>query len=224
VLGRDPTRAAASAHRRLLAGVGRFREDIRGEMSPLLERLAAGQAPHTMFVTCADSRVTPMLMTGSHPGELFIVRNIGALVPPAGHPSLNDEGAALEYAIEVLGVRNIVVCGHSKCGAMTALYGKQTPDGLPALRQWAAGAVELTGELSAHASLGAATKSCVVKQLENLRTYPAVREATARGVVRIAAWFYDVETLEVLEWDPDTDEFLPVGMREDASPSAMLVA
>jgi carbonic anhydrase len=217
VLDRDPTRAAASAHRRLLAGVGQFQNEVRKQLSPLLDRLAAGQAPHTMFLTCADSRVPPMLMTGSHPGELFVVRNIGALMPPIGHDSLNDEGAALEYAIEVLGVRNVVICGHSKCGAMTALYEGKSLDGLPSLARWAKGAGALAGDLSKFESVNEATKACAVRQLESLLSYSVVKDAVALGAVRLTAWFYDVETSEVWEWVPERESYFPVGTRQDAA-------
>lgn len=212
VLGRDARSAAASAHRRLLAGAGRFHRQVRREMSPLLERLAEGQAPHTLFLTCADSRVPPNLMTGSHPGELFVVRNIGALLPPSGSETLNDEGAALEYAIEVLGVRNVVVCGHSKCGAMTALHQRKPLDGLPALQHWARGALEITGDLAPFATVDEATRACSVRQLDHLRSYPAVQKALASGAVRLSAWFYDVETAEILEWDPASASYLPLGL------------
>ncbi len=217
MLDRDPTRAAASAHRRLLAGVGQFQNEVRMQLSPLLVRLAAGQAPHTMFLTCADSRVPPMLMTGSHPGELFVVRNIGALVPPMGHDSLNNEGAALEYAIEVLGVRNVVICGHSKCGAMTALYEGKSLDGLPTLARWAKDAGALAGDLSKFESVHEATKACAIRQLDSLRSYSVVTDAIDRGAVRLTAWFYDVETSEVWEWVPELDSYVPVGVRSDAA-------
>src|SRR6185369_282996 len=105
------------------------------------------------MLTCADSRVVPSLLTGTQPGELFVVRNIGALLPPHGHDTLNDEGAALEYAIEVLGVRNVVVCSHAKCGAMNALKTQHMPPNLQALRHWAEGARALVGDPAAYPSV-----------------------------------------------------------------------
>ncbi|UJR84343.1 bifunctional SulP family inorganic anion transporter/carbonic anhydrase [Sandaracinus amylolyticus] len=215
VIGRR-SRSPENAHQRLTRGVERFRDQVRGQLSPLLDRLAVGQAPHTLFLTCADSRVNPSLITGSQPGELFVVRNIGALLPPAGSETLNDEGAALEYAVRVLGVRNVVVCGHSKCGAMTALRegGGKLGD-LPALAHWAKGASVIAGDLAAAPTLTDATQACSVRQLEHLRSYPVVAQALATGELRIQAWYYDMDTADVLEWDPDVKRYVPVGGRDD---------
>src|SRR6185369_12282151 len=126
------------------------------------------------MLTCADSRVVPSLLTGTQPGELFVVRNIGALLPPYGHETLNDEGAALEYAIEVLGVRNVVVCAHARCGAMGALKKGTLPEGLGALAHWAEGAKALVGDPSAHATVDDLARASCLKQIDHLRTYPVV--------------------------------------------------
>jgi len=192
-------------------GVRRFREERREALSPLLSELAEGQAPHTLMLTCADSRVVPSLLTGTQPGELFVVRNIGALLPPYGSDTLNDEGAALEYAIEVLGVRNVVVCGHAKCGAMGALKKGNLPDGLGALKHWAIGARELTSDPAAHPSVDDLARASCLKQIDHLRSYPVVQRALADGGLTLAAWFYDVERAEVLEWSDEQERYLPLG-------------
>lgn len=192
-------------------GVRRFRRDHREALSPLLSELAEGQAPHTLMLTCADSRVVPSLLTGTQPGELFVVRNIGALLPPYGHDTLNDEGAALEYAIEVLGVRNLVVCGHAKCGAMGALKKGGLPDHLGALKHWAAGAKALASDPSAHPSVDDLTRATCLKQLEHFKSYPVVQKALEGGELTLAAWFYDVERAEVLEWNAQKEKYLPIG-------------
>jgi carbonic anhydrase len=197
--------------RELVQGVRRFRRDARDALSPLLAELAEGQAPHTLMLTCADSRVVPSLLTDTQPGELFVVRNIGALLPPFGHETLNDEGAALEYAIEVLGVRNVVVCGHTKCGAMGALKKGKLPDGLGALAHWAAGAKALASDPSAHPSVDDLARATTLKQLDHLRSYPVVRDALSAGELTLAAWFYDVERAEVLEWNDEHERYVPIG-------------
>lgn len=203
------------SHQRLTRGVARFRDHVRSQMTPLFERLAAGQRPHTLFLTCADSRMSPALITGSPPGELFVVRNIGALLPPAGYASPNHEGAALEYAVRVLGVSNVVICGHSRCGAMTALReGIEGLDDLGALTKWAEGVAPLAGDMRTPATLAEATQACSVRQLQHLRSYPVVAEALARGELRLHAWFYDVDGADVLEWEPGQDRFVPVGSSE----------
>ncbi len=195
----------------LAHGVRRFRRDRRDALSPLLLELAEDQVPHTLMLTCADSRVVPSLLTGTQPGELFVVRNIGALLPPYGHDTLNDEGAALEYAIEVLGVRNVVVCGHAKCGAMGALKNGKLPDGLGALRHWAEGARQLIGDPAAYSSVDDLARASCLKQLDHFRSYPVVQRALASGELTLAAWFYEVERAEVLEWSEASQRYLPLG-------------
>ncbi len=204
----------AHGRSQLVSGVRRFRRDLRENLSPLLTELAAGQQPHTLFLTCADSRVVPSLLTGTAPGELFCIRNIGALLPTYGHDTLNDEGAGLEYAIEVLGVRNVVVCGHSKCGAMGALKKGGLPDELGALKHWAKGARELIVDPSAHLTVDDVTRATSVKQLDHFRSYPVVQRALEAGELTLSAWFYDVERAEVLEWSPSRERFLVVGEPE----------
>lgn len=194
----------STARRRIAEGLARFQRDVKPMLSPLHTRLAAGQAPHTMLITCADSRVVPSLIMGSLPGEVFVVRNIGALLPPHGSDTLNDEGAALEYAIRVLGVRNVVVCGHAGCGAMTALCGGAIPDGLSALSHWVEGARSISGIVEPSNDVSTATRKAVLKQLENLKSYPLVREGIAQGEVSISGWYYDVEEAEVSAWDSES--------------------
>lgn len=196
-----------SAKQRLADGLARYRREVRPRIHPLASRLAAGQSPHTMLLTCADSRVVPSLITGAGPGELFVVRNIGALLPEFGSDTLNDEGAALEYAIRVLGVRNVIVCGHGKCGAMTALCRGHVPDDLGALQNWARGAKAIAGVDPNDDDVDEVTKRVVLRQLENLRTYPVVAEGLGADEVSIGAWFYDVEAADVLEWNPTTAEW-----------------
>jgi carbonic anhydrase len=206
----------AHGRSQLISGVRRFRRDIHENLSPLLTELAAGQQPHTMLLTCADSRVVPSLITGASPGELFCVRNIGALLPPYGHDTLNDEGAALEYAIEVLGVRNVVVCAHSRCGAMSALKKGGLPEELGALQQWALGAKHLIVDPAGHDSVDDLTRATSVKQLEHFQSYPVVQKALARGDLTLSAWFYDVESAEVFEWAKEHARFVAIGEPPEA--------
>jgi carbonic anhydrase len=197
------------AHLRLLRGIERFHGDIAPQLSPLLSTLADGQRPHTLLITCADSRISPHLITGSHPGELMIVRNLGALVAPDDGKGPCPEGATVEYAVRVLGVRNVVICAHGKCGALTALYEGKVPPELPTLERWSKTAHPLCGDLSSHAHVDDATRATVVRQLENLKSYEVVRSKMETGDLRVAAWFYDVEKAEMLEWNGD--RFVPVG-------------
>lgn len=191
----------------VVANLERFRAEVREHYTPLFDQLADGQHPHTLFVTCVDSRVTPTMLTGAHPGELFILRCLGAMVPPPGEDSHPAEGAAVEYAVGVLGVRNIVVCGHSRCGAVKAATSGAVPDALPTLKRWLAGVPSAAGDLSGHHDVDAAARAITVRQLENLRRFPQVGDRIERGELELHAWFYDVAQAELFEWDERAGAF-----------------
>ncbi|WP_236604439.1 bifunctional SulP family inorganic anion transporter/carbonic anhydrase [Sandaracinus amylolyticus] len=195
----------------LIAGVERFREEMKPHYDSLFAHLADGQAPHTMFVTCADSRVSPGLLMNAHPGDLFIVRCIGALVPPATSEAMPQEGAAVEYGVGVLGVRHIVVCGHSKCGAVSALKKGKVPPELETLGRWAKHATQVAGDLSTFTDADEAAREVAVRQLEHLMTYPLVRERVAKGELQLHAWFYDLGAVELFEWDPKRAHYHVLG-------------
>ena len=213
ILGKPTARLARP---QLLAGLARFREEKRGHYDSLFSQLADGQHPHTLFVTCADSRVDPALLMGSHPGDLFVVRSIGALIPPAGTELMPQEGAGVEYALGVLGVRTIVVCGHSKCGAISALRSGKVPDELPTLKTWSRHASSVGGEVQGFANADEATRAVTVRQLENLLTHPLVREKHAAGELQLHAWFYDLGTVELTEWDPARGAFVALDSESES--------
>jgi carbonic anhydrase len=201
--------AASNATHRLAAGVERFRHEATSRYRTLFQRLATGQEPHTFFITCADSRVNPNLITSTDPGELFILRNVGNLVPPYGGVSAASTMAAVEYATTVLSVRDIVVCGHSGCGAMKALV--EGNIALPDVGAWLRNASGLDGRLVPAMSVNAAAELNVLQQLEHLKAYPAVAERLEKGAVRLFGWFYDVGTSELLQWNPTTRVFEAIG-------------
>lgn len=200
-----------SGQKKMLAGLSRFQRVVRPRLEPLLQRLAEGQSPHTMMLTCADSRVVPTLLTGAGPGELFVVRNIGALIPPHGSDTLNDEGAALEYAIRVLGVRNLVICAHSKCGAMTALCTGEIPADLHALVHWSDGARAIAGVQLGEADIAAATRAAARRQLDHLASYPVVAAHLATGDIELEAWYYDIEHARVERCSHGSDTWESIG-------------
>ncbi len=208
------------ARPKLLAGIARFREEAKGHYESLFSSLADGQEPHTMFITCADSRIDPALLMGSHPGDLFIVRAIGALVAPSGHEAMFQEGAALEYAVGVLGVRNIVVCGHSKCGAVAALRKAHVPVELGTLGTWAEHAAEVAGEVASFSDGDEAARAVTVRQIEHLRSYPLVREKHDEGELQIHAWFYDLGAVELFEWSPSRERYEVLGEDPSSDPPA----
>lgn len=189
------------------ASFDRFREEVRERFTPLYEKIAEDQRPHTLFIGCVDSRVTPALLTGTHPGELFVIRCLGAIVVPPGGDTLGGEAAAIEYAVGVLGVRNVVVCGHSRCGAIRAISGGQVPADLVSLARWLERAAPAAGDLQA-ADLDQAARNATVRQLENLRRFPQVRAGLEAGTLELHAWFYDVVRAELYEWREDTAAFV----------------
>jgi carbonic anhydrase len=201
----------------VIANLQRFRVETREHYSPLFSQLADGQSPHTLFVTCVDSRIAPQMLTGAHPGELFILRCLGAIVAPPGGPAA-QEGAAVEYALGVLGVRNIVICGHSQCGAVKAVKSGHVPPEFASLEQWLGHVGVATGDLSHHHDVDEAARSVTVRQLENLRQFPAVREHLADGRLRLMAWFYDVGQAELYEWDEHTQSFEVLADRSATAP------
>ncbi len=206
---------------KLIEGVHKFRREEFGQYRELFQKLSReGQKPHTLFITCADSRVLAELITQSKPGDLFVVKNVGNIVPPAtAVGSTNSTAAAVEFAVEVLGVNDIVVCGHSQCGAMMALLeAAPQPAAMPHLREWldvASPVREVIRNQYAHitdanARATAAAEENVLFALENLRTYPSVTERLANGKLRLHGWFFKIATAELFAFDLETKQFTPL--------------
>jgi carbonic anhydrase len=179
-----------------------------GQRPEEFAKLAEGQSPQVLFITCSDSRVVPALITGARPGQLFELRTAGNIVPahPAGLPS--GEAATIEYAVEVLGVQDIVVCGHSHCGAVGALVRGDDLAAVPAVRDWLAHAADNpTSEDPSDPTVAAAVQQHVLTQLLRLRSYPCVQRRLADGRVRLHGWYYEVHTGAVHVHSADTDSF-----------------
>ncbi|MFG2892390.1 carbonic anhydrase [Streptomyces sp. NPDC048248] len=174
-------------------------------------RLAEGQSPLALFITCSDSRVVPSLITGARPGELFELRTAGNAVPTyhEGMPA-SGETATIEYAMRVLEVADIVVCGHSHCGAVAAKTRGDDLDGVPAVREWLAQQLSDGLPKDEGPTVEAAVQQHVCEQLERLRGYPCVRERLDSGEVKLHGWFYEVHTGMVSAHSPTTDSFLPL--------------
>ena len=203
---------------RLVYGVEKFRREMLAGYEGLFAKLATGQSPHTLFITCSDSRIDPNLITATDPGELFIVRNVGNIIPPFGTDGAPAEGAAVEFAIGVLGVKDIVVCGHSGCGAMSALLSGKifTPESianLPSVAKWLEGSRGIKKQLPKDATpeQGAELNSLI--QLENLKTYPIIIDRLAKGEVRLHAWYYNIGAGDLEEWDDVQKMFVLVGSK-----------
>ena len=206
---------------RLIEGVHRFHHDEFGNYRKLFRKLSQeGQNPHTLFITCSDSRVLAELITQSKPGDLFVVKNVGNIIPPASVTgSTNSTAAAIEFAVETLRVSDIVVCGHSQCGAMSALLGGLPDDkSMPHLREWlklAGPVAEIMRSQYDHlrddaSRSNAAGEENVLFGLENLHSYHCVQERLMDGSLRLHGWFFKIATAELFAYDPEKNQFLPL--------------
>ncbi|KUO12791.1 carbonic anhydrase [Streptomyces sp. DSM 15324] len=179
-----------------------------GQRPEEFAKLAEGQSPQVLFITCSDSRVVPALITGARPGELFELRTAGNIVPPYGSERPTGEAATIEYAVEVLGVQDVVVCGHSHCGAVGALVRGDDLDAVPAVRDWLAHAAdEPSAADPGDPTVALAVQNHVLAQLLRLRSYPCVEKRLTDGRLRVRGWYYEVHTGAVLEHHVDTDGF-----------------
>ncbi|WP_049623297.1 carbonic anhydrase [Frateuria defendens] len=201
---------------RLIEGFDQFRREVFPQQRELFKKLAHGQNPHTMFITCADSRVMPEMIFSTQPGELFVSRNVGNIVPPYGQ-FVGGVIAAIEYAVQALEVQNIVICGHSDCGAMKAVLHPEHVADKPAVATWLHHAetarhvvAQHDPELCGHDVLKCLTEENVVAQLDHLRTQPAVAARLARGTLRIHGWVYDIEHGEIRAFDAKLGKFVPL--------------
>ncbi|EHL29783.1 carbonic anhydrase [Legionella drancourtii] len=198
---------------KLVEGVRHFKAHEYLQKKELFTSLTGGQSPKALVIACADSRITPTLITNTEPGEIFVVRNVGNIVPP--HSSIpSGEAAAIEYALKVLQIKNIIVCGHSHCGAMQGLLTPDLEKDLPAVASWLIYAKPTLERLkekhheSSEHPLVCATKENTLVQINNLKTHPIVIEKLTNNELQIYAWFYDFEAGEVLIYDQEIGDFI----------------
>jgi carbonic anhydrase len=191
----------------LIAGLGRFQRDVYPRLKSTYERLAQeGQRPHTLFITCADSRIDPELITQSKPGEIFVSRNIGNLVPSYGEMA-GSVSAIIEYAVSGLEVSQVVICGHTHCGAMAGLLHPEKVESLPTVQTWlrnghaALSVIRSRAIADEHQLLNALIEENVLLQLRHLRTHPSVSGRLADGSLALAGWVYDIRSGVVRVYD-----------------------
>lgn len=201
----------------IIRGVLHFQEHIYPERKDLFGSLADGQNPDVLFITCSDSRIDPNLLTGSDPGDLFICRNAGNIIPPHS----NETGgmtASIEYAVAVLGVRHIIVCGHTDCGAVKGALDMDALKGLPHVKEWLGhcrSAMEIVRERNNipgdcsldHKYLNEAIAENVLQQVQHLRTHPAVAAKLANTKLQIHGWIYDIKSGEIRCCNHQQDTF-----------------
>ena len=182
----------------------------------MFERLKSGQTPDALFITCSDSRVNPNLITQTEPGQLFIIRNAGNIIPPYGAAN-GGEGATVEYAVFALGIKDIIVCGHSYCGAIKGLIHPEQLEGMPSVSRWLRHAEatrlimqEKYPEMRDETLETQTARENVLIQIENLQTHPSVASRLAQGRLKLHGWMYHFETGEVFAYDPAMRRFVPV--------------
>ena len=202
---------------KIAAGVVKFQKEVYPNKRELFEKLASGQTPEALFITCSDSRIDPNLLTQTEPGEIFIVRNAGNIVPP----QMNFTGgttASIEFAVGALKVPHIVICGHTECGAMKgAMEPKENLLDFPHVADWitySAAAVQVTREkgrnLSESEQMKMLIEQNVLLQLQHIKTHPYVAAAMASNEVELHGWVYDIKTGQVTAYDEEVKNFIPV--------------
>ncbi|MBO3459048.1 carbonic anhydrase [Aetokthonos hydrillicola] len=201
---------------KLTKGVQDFKVNHFSTYREIFEQLSVGgQHPRILFITCSDSRITPSLITQTQPGELFIIRNAGNIIPPYGTTNCG-EGATVEYAVQALEIKHIIVCGHTHCGAIKGLlHLNSLPQDMPLLYDWLKYAQPTNlrlqqryQEYEGEDLLNAAIEENVLTQIENLQTYPAIQAKLDSGTLNIHAWVYKIRSGEVLAYTGDHWEVL----------------
>ncbi|MBZ4407307.1 carbonic anhydrase [Myxococcus sp. XM-1-1-1] len=207
--------------KKLIRGLLDFQLKSRPAYRDVFARLAKGQSPDCLFISCSDSRLVPNLMVSTDPGDLFVVRNVGNMVPASDAQGVStgdqSEAAALEFSIANLEVQDVVICGHSSCGAMKALLaGGQVP-GAPNLSAWLSHGNESLKTFKAGSKLGEdlpdydrLSQLNVLQQLEHVASYPLVKERVAAGKLRLHGWWFDIANAQVHVWRPAHGRFIPM--------------
>jgi carbonic anhydrase len=211
---------------KLIHGIHKFQRQEFRPLQGLFEQLSHGQNPETLFITCSDSRIDPNLLTHSQPGDLFILRNAGNIVPAHG-ATTGGEAATIEFAVGALGVKDIIICGHSHCGAMKGLLEPKYVESLPAVASWLKHAettrrivLDNYKDLDAARLLTATIEENVLVQLENLETLPSVASRLVRGDLHLHGWVYTIETGDVFAYVPDEGQFVSLA-HYDCPPSEL---
>ncbi len=207
---------------KLVRGFLKFRTEVFGQKKALFSKLSDKQTPRALFITCSDSRVDPTLLTQTDPGELFILRNAGNMVPPYGSMQ-GGSTATIEYAVAMLNVPHIIVCGHTDCAVMKALLHPEHVHDLPAVKEWL-GQAETTRRLMRDHHVGSTGKRRLIQttqenvraQLDHLRTHPSIALALRKGKVDLHGWVYSIATGDIWVYDFGSEQF--TSLLEDARP------
>ncbi|MBM7341357.1 carbonic anhydrase [Pantoea coffeiphila] len=197
----------------IVEGFLNFQKDVFPNQKELFRSLASSQNPKALFISCSDSRLVPELVTQQEPGQLFVIRNAGNIVPSFG-PEPGGVSATIEYAVVALGVTDIVICGHSNCGAMKAIATCQCLDPMPAVQHWlrysdaAKAVVEKKTYTTEEEKVNAMVQENVIAQLNNIKTHPSVAVGLRDKAIRLHGWVYDIESGAIRALDKNTQDFV----------------
>jgi carbonic anhydrase len=216
----------------IINGLSAFHDNYFSTHRELFQQLSHGQSPEVLFITCSDSRIDPFLITQAQPGDLFVVRNVGNIVPTYGAAN-NAEGAAIEYAVHALGIKDVIVCGHSHCGAMKGLLQLGTlAEEMPLVYDWLKQHAEATRRVVAdnyknkgyepEKLLKIAIEQNVLTQVENLKTYPIIRSKLHAGTLNLHAWIYEIESGVVFAYNASAGSFTALEQRSFPVPDPLL--
>lgn len=206
----------------IIEGFLKFQKNVFPERVKLFKSLANQQNPRALFISCSDSRLVPELVTQREPGDLFVIRNAGNIVPSYG-PEPGGVSASVEYAVAALQVNDIVICGHSDCGAMTAVATCKCLDHMPAVSSWLryADSARVVNEARQHpdpsAKVAAMVRENVIAQLANIQTHPSVRLALEEGRVTLHGWVYDIESGRIDAFDGRAGAFVSLAENPDVN-------
>jgi len=211
--------------KKLVKGIVEFRQKVLPGYREKFAQLALGQAPNALFIACSDSRVAPNLFASTDPGDLFVIRNVGNLIPSCGSDGLStadeSEAAAIEFAVDNLHVTDIIVCGHSECGAMHALVQGRDKITSPHLRQWLRHGEPALDKLAnwtqghgGQTSANVLSQLNVLQQIEHLRSYPVVKEGLAAGRIKLHAWWFELRNADVFAYEESLGEFILIDEKE----------
>ncbi len=208
--------------KKLIQGIVDFRNNLTEESRELFAKLALGQKPDTLFIACSDSRVVPNLFASTNPGDLFVLRNIGNMIPPSS-ATQHDNGASavIEFSIFSLNISDIIVCGHSECGAMQALAHGTDTQCCPHLGSWLKYGEEalkkvrngfvISPGLAEHNQLSQVN---VLQQLQHIASYPFIQERIEKKQLRLHGWWFDIAQADVYCYEPDLNQFVVIDENE----------
>ena len=215
----------------LIQGLNAFHDNYFSNHRELFEQLSAGQSPEVLFITCSDSRIDPCLITQAQPGELFVMRNVGNIIPAYGTAD-SAEGAGIEYAVQGVGIKDIIICGHSHCGAMKGLLQiNSLSEQMPLVHSWLKRHGEATRRLvldnyvglEADRLLKIAVEQNVLTQIRNLETYPAIRSKLHSGQLNLHAWIYEIESGMVFAYNAALRQFILLEKRSFPVPDPLIM-